>query len=344
MLPSEAVSALPKSRGLRVAAVVATLSMIVSHLFAGAASGEQSLEEMRERLSSIQTDLDASTEKVEEARARLEQLLSDIAAKRKELGELRAQNNRLRSAAIDRAATLYMEGSTGMVEVLLTADNLSDLADDAEILSRVSAGDNDVFVELARSEHQIRLKVRELAADRKALVETESRLKEESDKLQAQFDSLSADVKKAMEKLGVPASSVASMRGSGGMYCPVAGPTSFVDSWGAPRSGGRSHQGVDMMGARGTPQVAVTSGTITHASYSSLGGNVQYLSGDDGNLYVYIHQQSHAVTSGRVKAGQVISYLGDTGNARGMPHLHFELHPGGGAAVNPYPFVASLCR
>lgn len=98
-----------------------------------------------------------------------------------------------------------------------------------------------------------------------------------------------------------------------------------------------------MLAARGTPQVAIVSGTITYAGYSSLGGNVQYLSGDDGNLYMYVHQDSNIVTGGRVKAGQTISTVGDTGNAAGTPHLHFEYHPGGGAAVNPTPLVASLC-
>src|SRR5687767_15658728 len=133
------------------------------------------------------------------------------------------------------------------------------------------------------------------------------------------------------------------MRSTDGMYCPVAGPTSFVDSWGAPRSG-HTHQGVDMMGSYGTPLAAVVSGTITYAAYDGSGGNMLFLSGSDGNAYWYMHNQENYVGQGAsVQAGEIIGTLGDTGNAAGTPHLHFEYHPGGGAAVNPYPLVAGIC-
>ena len=98
-----------------------------------------------------------------------------------------------------------------------------------------------------------------------------------------------------------------------------------------------------MMGAYGTPLVAIVSGTITYAAYDGSGGNMIFLSGDDGNAYWYMHNQENFVTGGHVTAGQSIASLGDTGNAAGTPHLHFEYHPGGGSAVNPTPLVASLC-
>ena len=68
-----------------------------------------------------------------------------------------------------------------------------------------------------------------------------------------------------------------------------------------------------------------------------------FLSGDDGNQYWYMHNQENLVTGGHVSAGQQIATVGDTGNAVGTPHLHFEYHPGGGAPVNPYPVVAPIC-
>lgn len=315
------------------------------HLLAGSAAGEPTISDLRERLGKIQSELDATTERVEAARAERETIAARLANIRLEMNERRRENNKLRAEAVDRAAALYMEGGTGMVEALLSASDFGDLSDNAEILSRVSLGDVDVFVKLARSEKRLADLRRELDKNRAALLAKEKELEEQAEGLKARLDSVSAEYRKLVKELGIPVTSLSSVpQARGGMYCPVAGPTSFVDTWGAPRSGGRSHQGVDMMGARGTPQVAIVAGTITYAGYSGLGGNVQYLSGDDGTLYVYIHQQSHAVTSGRVRAGQVISYLGDTGNARGMPHLHFEVRPGGGGAVNPYPLVASLCR
>ncbi len=130
--------------------------------------------------------------------------------------------------------------------------------------------------------------------------------------------------------------------GSPGWLCPVQGFVGFADTWGAPRSGGRTHQGVDLIGARGLPLVAVVDGFVQQ-KVNRLGGNSVWLSGVDGNKYYYAHLDSWAA-AGSVTAGTVIGTLGDTGNAKySVPHLHFEIHPGGGAAVNPYPTVRAHC-
>ncbi|MGD9996048.1 MAG: murein hydrolase activator EnvC [Ilumatobacteraceae bacterium] len=127
-----------------------------------------------------------------------------------------------------------------------------------------------------------------------------------------------------------------------GWMCPVQGPVGFGDTWGAPRSGGRTHLGVDMIGAKGLPVVAVVDG-FAASKVNELGGNTVGLSGADGNRYYYAHLDTWG-TLGAVTAGTVIGYVGDTGNAiYSVPHLHFEIHPGGGAAVNPYPTVLAHC-
>lgn len=128
--------------------------------------------------------------------------------------------------------------------------------------------------------------------------------------------------------------------------CPVAGAVSFSDSWGAPRSGGRSHKGVDMIAARGTPIVAVYSGRIKRTSNSSLGGKSVYFVSDAGDMYYYAHLDGFGdISAGMsVPAGYVLGYNGSSGNAPDwLPHLHWEYHPGGGAAVNPYPLAKELC-
>jgi murein DD-endopeptidase MepM/ murein hydrolase activator NlpD len=121
------------------------------------------------------------------------------------------------------------------------------------------------------------------------------------------------------------------------ILCPMNG-SAYGDSWGAPRSGGRSHEGVDMLAPMGTPIYAVVSGSVNFRQ-NRLGGNAVSLIGDNGNRYYYAHLSSYEGTSRRVNQGDVIGYNGDTGNATGTPHLHFEIHPGGGLAVNPTPSV-----
>jgi murein DD-endopeptidase MepM/ murein hydrolase activator NlpD len=133
---------------------------------------------------------------------------------------------------------------------------------------------------------------------------------------------------------------------SSGGACPVAGAVLFGDTWGDPRSGGRSHQGVDMMAAAGTPLAAIYSGTVS-LKINSLGGNTIWLTSGSGDQYYYAHLQSYAsgLASGQsVSEGQIIGTVGSSGNASAnFPHLHFEYHPGGGSAVNPYPLVKSIC-
>lgn len=126
-----------------------------------------------------------------------------------------------------------------------------------------------------------------------------------------------------------------------GMVCPVAGPTAFGDTWGQARSGGRSHQGVDMMSPGGTPLVAVESGSVTFKT-NALGGNVVWLSGASGTAYYYAHLSAWEGSSRAVSQGEVVGYVGMTGNTSAN-HLHFEVHPGGGSAVNPYPYVRAVC-
>lgn len=128
---------------------------------------------------------------------------------------------------------------------------------------------------------------------------------------------------------------------------PMQGTCHYIDTWHAPRGGGRKHEGVDILGPEGRYIYAVVDGTISHVYHDrpgSLTGNGLRLTIGDGTYFFYAHLQ--AVADGievgtKVRAGQIIGYNGSTGNA-GTPHLHFEVHPQGGAAVNPYPIVRAI--
>jgi murein DD-endopeptidase MepM/ murein hydrolase activator NlpD len=132
-----------------------------------------------------------------------------------------------------------------------------------------------------------------------------------------------------------------------GKACPINGATSFSDTWGARRSGGRTHKGVDMMAGRNTPLVAIESGVITRTSNSSLGGISIYLTGASGSRYYYAHLDhlESGVKGGlNVTVGQQIGFVGSSGNASDwLPHLHFQYAPKGSDWINPYPLVKELC-
>jgi murein DD-endopeptidase MepM/ murein hydrolase activator NlpD len=132
------------------------------------------------------------------------------------------------------------------------------------------------------------------------------------------------------------------------MVCPVNGLIAFSDDFGQPRSGWRVHQGNDIFALRGTPNVAVDDGVIKQ-SHNKLGGNAMWLYDWHGNAYYYAHMDAYeglfdANEMRVVKKGEVIGYVGNTGNAAGGPtHTHFEIHPGNIGPVDPYPILRWIC-
>jgi hypothetical protein len=147
------------------------------------------------------------------------------------------------------------------------------------------------------------------------------------------------------------------------MIFPVVGPVNYHDDFGEPRVG-HPHQGNDLLAPRRSPAVAAEDGRIKFWTTSASAGCMLYLYGASGTTYLYIHlnndvtkrndNRGKCVAGGSywpgikdgqaVKAGQPIGLVGDSGDADGTPHLHFEVHPNDGAAVDPFPYLQAARR
>lgn len=128
-----------------------------------------------------------------------------------------------------------------------------------------------------------------------------------------------------------------------GYVFPVYGESGYSNDWGAPRQHTGTHEGTDVFASTGTPVLAVTDGTLYRVGTRRVPGNRMWLRSPEGDTFFFAHLAAfaHDARNGkRVRAGDVIGFVGSTGDAElTPPHLHFEIHPQDGEAVNPYPFL-----
>jgi murein DD-endopeptidase MepM/ murein hydrolase activator NlpD len=262
--------------------------------------------------------------------------LVELTVKETLLG-MEADRNAATLTALEEALARYEELEAEQHEVLNAAHTARAEADArlADLEASLSAQARFVVeVQRALDEQQDEPP----PSDPEAAAEREQRLQEIAGQLQE-----AAELAAIREAERLAALERERRLAAGGIVCPVDGNVDFIDSWGFARSGGRTHKGVDMMAARGTPTVAPVSGQVVHRG-SSLGGLSWYVYGDNGNTYYGTHLDGYEnVGVGHVEAGTTIGYVGDSGNAAGNPHLHFEIRPGGGSAINPYPATAQAC-
>jgi peptidoglycan LD-endopeptidase LytH len=307
----------------------------------------QDLDGARGAVQRLEGELAATTERYEQVIAEIELTTRELRRLDARAEELEREAARLDESLAERAREVFKHGATSSLEMLLAAEGPDAAVERASLAGLVQARDV--------------VGLEEAVAMRTALEQTVALADQRRDELQALEVEVTAIGARLEAELAQAETRLVSLealaarqrrvdRGSQqGVYaCPLSpSVTSFVDSWGFPRSGGRSHKGTDIMGPMGSPVYAFTAGVIARHSNSRLGGISLYLRGDDGSTYFYTHLQGYApagAVGNRVVAGEHIAFNGDTGNARGgAPHIHFERHPGGGAAVNPYPYLAAAC-
>lgn len=233
-----------------------------------------------------------------------------------------------------------------------------------QFLANVSDFDDSQLTQLVSSQEDLKIardELTQLKSDRQDTLETLSAEKKSLDAkladatkaqktLEAQIAKAAKDKKAAAARAAQTAKKSSTAvgtiisSGSGPLTCPVQGATAFTNDWGNPRSNGRSHKGTDIFAARGTPNVAVTSGTVFFQN-EATGGISAYVTGG-GYTYYYTHLKDTVGGPRTVSRGEVIGHSGSSGNASGgSAHTHFEIRSGGpnGTRINPYSTLRSIC-
>ena len=292
------------------------------------AAAEGELQRLTLAWQETEADLAVAQDAADRAQAEIQRLKTEIASTQRSLN--------------DRVVAAYMSGGSFSMGVLLTSDSIQEAADRLQYTQSVVAGDADLAaalavdtVELRRQEAVYREQAR-IAAAESAELEAQ---REEGAADIAGIEDIIADLRAELAAEQEAALGLNVVIRSGAIQtCPVAGANSFVDSFGWPRPGGRTHQGIDLIASPGTQVVAVAPGTAQPAgSIGGLGVTVQHPNGD---WTFYAHLGSYGAL-GSVSTGTVIGTIGS--QEVSVPHLHFEYHPNGGAAVNPYGMLVAVC-
>lgn len=334
-------------RALVRTVIVVGMCLVVASPAGAARRGDKPSRE------SLQRRADRAAARYDRAVAVLSRLGDDIGKLERKIGAAERKMEPLRAAVTRRAVAVYTS-DRGMAAVsgFNNGDDLVESARGAMLASMASAADYAAIKRIADTTAGIARRRDELAARKAAQQRTTDELRAERQNVDRALSYLERQEQALQSRL------VARPRASRGervpdeapsgpipvvtdFTCPIRAPHTFSNTWGAPRSGGRRHEGTDLMAAHGTPNVAVVSGTIrTH--HSRLGGLSIYLEGDDGHTYYYAHLSQVVGPDRRVAQGELIGRTGSTGDAT-SPHTHFEFHPSGGRAVPSYSLLRAHC-
>ncbi|MDO8848306.1 MAG: peptidoglycan DD-metalloendopeptidase family protein [Coriobacteriia bacterium] len=336
-------------RGIRLRILLVSMLVLVMGFTPHAVAAQTEVQKLQAQIKELQSASSAAGQAYSAAYWQLDATRVETARVDAELASAQARLDQVNARLSQRANEIYRTGKTDYMAILLSSDDFDEMLKRLEYVQRVSQQDASIIAEVEALQVSLATSRAELEALKTQQAEETAVLKEEADRIdkelkaqQAEYDKLQKQLAAALAAEKAKKQKSSATPGPNGMVFPVAGPCTYTDTWGDARSGGRTHKGTDIMAREGIPVVAVLSGTV-RSKDNSLGGKTIWLTSDNGWAFYYAHLSSYKVTSGYVQAGQVIGYVGSTGNASASaPHLHFEIHPGGGAAVNPYPYLKQM--
>ncbi len=331
--------------------MLCALSLLASLAPAGAQTTQERLDRARREVGQVKNDLERIAAGFAQADAEQHHAEHRVAETDAAITETKGDISELQGKLKERVRHAYRQRGVGFFQLLLEAKSFRDFNLRLMSLQRQTLADEDLILQLRKKRAELDAQERQFAAQKQVAAQRKdtyaSQGRQATITLQ-QANALAARLKDQLTREQV-ARLFSISRTTGGRViplgaCPVEQPNIVTNSFGAPRGGGsRRHQGNDIMANHGVGIYAVNGGTITRTGSGGLGGLSVYL-WDGSTEYYYAHLSSISVRGGKVSAGQRIGSNGDTGNASGgPPHLHFEIHPGGGGAIDPYPSLASVC-
>ncbi len=299
-------------------------------------------------IDEVRLNIDVVSKELRAATDLNDQLGRDLRLASEETAALRDETSLVGQQTLKNAIDGYRHSE--VPRGLLAADDLTTSLRATALGDAAVSSDTESFDAYRDLRKDLEIEESELAVKEVRASEASAEVARLEDRLALELEVYGELEERRLQNLAavvsVQASNRAQARGrKQGFYldtCPVNGPHSFIDSWGFSRSGGRRHKGVDMLADTGVELVAPVSGRVEHF-HNSVGGRSYRLYGDDGNYFYGTHLSAYG-KEGQVNAGEVIGYVGDSGNAAGLPHLHFEIHPGGrGNPINPFIDSAAVC-
>jgi murein DD-endopeptidase MepM/ murein hydrolase activator NlpD len=343
------------ARGVIAAALVAAL------VFAGPAGivwgVDEELREARQELRATKAKIRAREAKLRVLQREMNRLATSISHNmdvihhadehidelRGKLRVLEERTIRLQAQLDRRNREAYIQGPGAPVMYLLTATSASDAAARMSFLNEMNRRDEVLARKVGENAERLSRGRAEMSrlqrAHELALMQLEQDKAELRERM-GQVRELSAMLRVRKEEILDHISRIRPFA-----TCPVQGPVAIADDFGIwvhrskARGGDHVHQGNDMMAAMGTPVAAPFDGVAVTAK-NDLGGLAVKVFGENG--YVYMAHNSRYGQLGQVEAGDIVAYVGATGNT-GAPHVHFEWHPGGGSAVDPHEFLLMVC-